>query len=307
MKLRLPLMSLTLALGLALIQLLASLAAGSAKPATDWQWLDIVGEGSAMLLPLGWLLLVLASRPNSRVSQYLCAGIAFIFLAFFQDLLDEFIDIAHEPLLLTITEKLTAPLGMALITAGLIAWRREQLCINAQLSRRERFYREQSALDYVTRLYRADYMVAQLQDCLRDAVSNNTPATTLVIDVDDFDAINQQNGAVDANRLLRDVADVIVLNLRPTDLACRYAGDRFIALLPGADWRQASIVADDIRHAMESFRFKSLHGDTLSIRTSIGIAQAQRDETAQAWLQRANSALHRAKRNGKNNCQLAAA
>lgn len=59
--------------------LILHLACGELKSVSEWEWLDIVGEGGSALLALVWLGLVLKSRPAGRVTNYLVLGLACIF------------------------------------------------------------------------------------------------------------------------------------------------------------------------------------------------------------------------------------
>jgi diguanylate cyclase (GGDEF)-like protein len=73
----------------------------------------------------------------------------------------------------------------------------------------------------------------------------------LLIDLDDFKAINETRGLSGGDEVLRDVADLLRANARPTDIVGRLGGDEFMVILPGADKEAGRIVAERMRRAIE--------------------------------------------------------
>ncbi|MCS0613985.1 diguanylate cyclase [Massilia kyonggiensis] len=208
-------------------------SAGTHKPFASWHWMDIVDEGGTALMALVWCLIVLASRPDGRVTRLLAGGLACITLGSWADCLDEFWRIDKDALWDNALEGLV-PFGMLVLTAGLYYWRREQALLADHLRKRERLFRSHRPFDRVTQLADADYLREQLR---------RTEGTVVLLDIDGFHRINREHGRAEGDRALQAVAHMLLLNLRNDDLLCRYAGDRFAVLMPGLSLDAAAAAA----------------------------------------------------------------
>lgn len=275
--------------------LLAGFAIGSIKSLSIISWLDCFGEGSAAVLTLLWLLLILHSRPTGRVTQFLALGLSCIFLAEFQDFLDEIIQFPKHLLWVHLVESGLMPLGLGLLTLGIYHWHKEQLVINTQLRKRERLFREHQAIDFTTSLSAANYLRKQLAAELESHQKQQTPLALLIIDVDNFSRINRHYGTQEGDRLLQELSELMLLNIRRCDLLCRYAGDRFALMLPNTGKLMAETLAQELSNAVRHFAFKTSEGgESLFHSVSIGLAIAHQD-SPESLLERANLALLHAK------------
>lgn len=175
-----------------LASLVATLWLGELKAIAMVDWLDVVGEGGSALALALWLVLILASRPAGRVTDWLTLGLGFMFLAMWQDALDEFVQLAIVQWWDQWLENFSMPLGIGLLTYGLFHWHNEQLAINEQLKKRERLFREHRMLDRLTQIGKIDYLKKQLESLVNQ--SSELPLALLMIDVDDFALINRHFG-----------------------------------------------------------------------------------------------------------------
>jgi len=126
----------------------------------------------------------------------------------------------------------------------------------------------------------------------------------MFFDVDRFNTINETLGHATGDQLLQGVAQRLTSCLRESDTVARMGGDEFMLLLPGiTQGEDAGRIAQKILEALKpSFNF---HGHELYITASLGIALFPEDgEDTQALLKNANTALHRAKEQGRNNYQF---
>jgi diguanylate cyclase (GGDEF)-like protein len=219
-----------------LVMLYAS--GGSAKPFSSWHWIDIVEEGGTALLAGVWCMLVLASRPDGRVTRLLAGGLACIMLGSWADCMDEFWRVDKGVMWDKALEGLV-PLGMAVLTVGMYYWRHEQARLNDHLRKRERLFRSHRPFDRVTQLADAAYLREQLR---REGQQEGACALVL-LDIDGFHRINREHGHPEGDRVLQAVAHMLLLNLRNDDLLCRYAGDRFAVLMPGLELDEAHFAA----------------------------------------------------------------
>lgn len=282
------------------VALVGSLTSGEIKSSTQWNWLDIVGEGGLAFLAFIWLLLILHSRPAGRVTHLLSLGLGAIFIAGFQDCLDEFIHFPDNLLWDHWLESGFMPLGLVLLTLGIYHWHKEQLAINEQLRKRERLFREHRGLDFTTSLSGASYLRKQLDGALAEHRATDTSLALLFIDVDNFSVINRRYGHQQGDHLLQCLSEFILLNIRRNDLLCRYAGDRFALVLPNTGRLVADKMADEITNAVKYFAYKTNHHDeSLFYSVSIGVALASNHkhapDSADALIERATTALLHAK------------
>lgn len=231
-----------------------SFGLGELKTWSEIQWLDILGEGSVGLLSLLWIFVLLISRPPGRVTTGLVIGLCCFLFSALLDLFDEFVHYQAAAEGLSIIESLPAAFGMVIMSYALYQWYQEQLALNRQLQRREAGLRQHDQIDFITQLYRADYMRGQIDMQLR--TKQGSHFSIVMLDIDNFDAFNRVYGTREGDRLLREMSELILMNLRNTDLACRYAGDRFILLLPDTDLSMAEELAGQVKKAISHLAFK---------------------------------------------------
>ena len=277
------------------IGVLLNLAFGTPKAFSEWQWLDIVGEGGTALFMLFWLGLVLKSRPTGRVTNYLASGLCFMFFSWWMDALDELIRLPKHLHWNHWLESGPMPIGMILLTIGLFHWHREQQAINQQMEKRERVFREHRLFDKLTPLGGAEYLKRQVSDCLAQSLEQQQPLSLLALDIDDFASINQHYGHAEGDAVLQALSQLLLLNLRRHDLLCRLAGDRFVVLLPNTGESQARLLALELQQAVQSLAHKTRqHGERVYLSASTAVMMAV-DEAPDELLKRLNLALARAK------------
>ncbi len=133
---------------------------------------------------------------------------------------------------------------------------------------------------------------------------HRTPLSLIVVDIDGLKSVNDRYGHAIGDKFIRTIANCLSRSLRETDLVARFGGDEFAVLLSNTDRRGATVLAENIRRRVER---TVPHGEdeTLRASVSIGIATLGRqDDDADLFL-RADRALYRAKRAGRNCIKLA--
>lgn len=236
------------------LSIFGSLSFGDVKYWTQIDWLDVVGEGGSALALAIWMIFILGSRPQGRVTDLLSLGLGFMFLAFWQDALDEFIQLPNSLLWDQYLESIAMPIGILLLTYGLYHWHQEQLALNQQLRKREQVFREHKAFDQLTLTGQVDYLYKQLETHHRS--SQKQSLVFLMLDINDFSQFNRRFGNAEGDRLLLETCELILLNLRQQDLICRYAGDRFAVILPNTTFTQGRQIAAELKRAVNHFAFK---------------------------------------------------
>jgi two-component system cell cycle response regulator len=109
--------------------------------------------------------------------------------------------------------------------------------------------------------------------------------------------------------VLREFAQRVRKSVRGIDLACRLGGEEFVVVMPDTDAGVASIVAERIRARVAGEPF-AIHEGTRAIDVTVSIGMAQRqagDSEPDVLVKRADQALYRAKRDGRNRVVLDAA
>lgn len=245
-----------------------SMFIGDSKPVSTVEWTDVAGEGGIALITLVWIFFTLISRPAGRVTQLLVWGLMFMHVSLLLDLLDEFFRYPENHAWLSAYESIPAPIGMILLTAGLYHWHLEQRKVNEQLRKRERIYREHDLIDPITNLYNADYMGIQITHAINARQDVQKDSVLAMLDVDEFDALVQTYGDEYCDQLLQEIAEILILHIRPEDLACRYAGDRFVLLMSNTNPTQAKRFLADVTASLQQCRFKPMH-DANTVRLSV--------------------------------------
>ncbi len=123
----------------------------------------------------------------------------------------------------------------------------------------------------------------------------------ILMDIDDFKSINDQYGHQQGDRILLEVAKTMEEQVRESDICCRFGGEEFSVILPSTkNAGEALEIAERIRKGVES-----LTGQGQGITVSVGVAVCDHTITStQALVERADQALYKAKRIGKNRVVL---
>jgi two-component system, cell cycle response regulator len=161
---------------------------------------------------------------------------------------------------------------------------------------------EMAITDALTGLFNRRYMESHVGTLIEQAAARGKPLTTLVIDIDFFKAINDSHGHDAGDDVLRDFAMRIKRSIRGIDLACRYGGEEFVIVMPETDMAVAAMVAERLRRRIAAEPFAIAQGASqIPVTISIGIAALRgKEDTAASLLKRADQALYRAKRDGRN-------
>ncbi|MEO8060367.1 MAG: GGDEF domain-containing protein [Burkholderiales bacterium] len=133
------------------------------------------------------------------------------------------------------------------------------------------------------------------------AVQGREHICVLLLDVDDFKAINDQHGHAAGDRALVEVALACKNSLRQADLLARYGGEEFVALLPATDLPVALQVAERVRTSVADTRVATDSGATVRPTVSVGVAMLGAvPGSFDSLLAQADAAMYDAKRSGKN-------
>lgn len=159
---------------------------------------------------------------------------------------------------------------------------------------------ELAITDSLTKIFTRRYILDRFDEELRRSRELKITLSCLMIDIDNFKSYNDTYGHHVGDIVLRNIADLIKLNSREIDLIGRFGGEEFLVVLPMTDKAGALFAAERIRRAVESKRIKAFD-EVLGVTVSIGIANFPEDSLViQELIDRADWALYRSKRTGKN-------
>jgi len=148
--------------------------------------------------------------------------------------------------------------------------------------------------DALTGLLNHGALHLRMREEISRASRTGAPLACLLLDLDDFKAINDELGHQAGDGVLREVAAALRGQLRDHDVVARYGGDEFVVLLPDTDGPAGRLVADRIAEA-------------LPVASSIGLSEWEESLSADELLGRADRALLLAKRTGKRRVEVAGA
>ncbi|UTW09027.1 GGDEF domain-containing protein [Pseudomonas benzenivorans] len=130
---------------------------------------------------------------------------------------------------------------------------------------------------------------------------NQQPLSMLMLDVDHFKAYNDQHGHLAGDFALCLVTQTLRKQLRPKDSLIRYGGEEFVILLPEIDEEEAWRIGERLRQALQQVSsFYAPIGELPGVTLSIGLALMHQQDSLQSLIARADSALYRAKQQGRN-------
>lgn len=157
--------------------------------------------------------------------------------------------------------------------------------------------------DGLTGLHNRRYLSSHLDSVMdRLRKGGDQPVSLLMIDIDHFKDINDTYGHAAGDKVLHEVAQRILRNIRGFDLAARYGGEEFVVVMPDTPIEVALAVADRLCGKMAS-ELVSLYDskDKITLTLSIGVAVSFKGQkTSEELLREADEAMYEAKRQGRN-------
>lgn len=162
--------------------------------------------------------------------------------------------------------------------------------------------KNQAVTDALTSLYNRRYFEESLNKEVVRSQRMNQPFTVITIDLDYLKQINDKYGHAYGDLAITAVAEVLKKNARSIDVASRMGGEEFNVLLPGVDSKGGLIAAERIRSAIAECKIEKVG----KITASIGVATfLEHSDKIEELLEIADQAMYMAKRNGRNQVQLA--
>lgn len=181
--------------------------------------------------------------------------------------------------------------------------------IGASVGREQRRARDaairMSTVDALTGLYNRSFFFTALEREIARGDRSGRAFCLVMLDLDDLKSVNDRYGHVAGDQVLRNVADIVRGGVRKIDVAARYGGDEFVALLPETDPTGGWVLAEKIRLTVSE---QGMPGVDPAPTVSVGVVSYPADgRSADALLVSADRAMYASKRGGKNRVARATA
>ncbi len=150
--------------------------------------------------------------------------------------------------------------------------------------------------DSMTCLYHHAYIIGRLTEEINKCSRYHLPLSVLMIDIDHFKQVNDTYGHPFGDEVLINIANLLRLTCRSTDMVARYGGEEFLIIMPGTNSESGVILADRILRAIQNLKFSQ----QITITISGGITEYKYGDTTTTTINRVDSLLYRAKREGRN-------
>lgn len=163
-----------------------------------------------------------------------------------------------------------------------------------------------ATLDALTGFYNRRQLDERIKQETASAKRKNTSLCAIMTDIDFFKKVNDTYGHATGDLVLKTVAKIMRSHLREYDIAARYGGEEFAILLPSTNIKDAQIVAERLRSAVEKKVIDIEKVNTknktreISVTISVGVYNYNPEDKAEDLLMKADKALYKAKENGRN-------
>lgn len=162
-------------------------------------------------------------------------------------------------------------------------------------------YKRTAAIDGLTGLYNRRWLDEMLPRFVARAEKSKRPLCVIMTDVDHFKRCNDTYGHPAGDFVLFAVAKVLRAQVRPTDVPVRYGGEEFTVILPETAEDKAYLIGERLRKAVSEFPLVLPDQKTIpSVTVSVGLAEVRPTDDVATLVGRADAALYKAKREGRN-------
>jgi len=159
---------------------------------------------------------------------------------------------------------------------------------------------ELSITDNLTQLYNRN----KLDEVLKEEVNRSNrflhTFAVIMVDIDHFKGVNDAHGHQMGDIVLKEFAEILKSNSRKTDIVGRWGGEEFMVICAQTDLKGATALADSMKEQIASYSFSSGEPKT----ASFGVSVYNKNEDIKDLIKRADDALYKAKKNGRNRVEI---
>jgi diguanylate cyclase (GGDEF)-like protein len=165
---------------------------------------------------------------------------------------------------------------------------------------------ELGTVDNLSKLYVRRYLEMNLDEEIKKAQRNHYELSLLMIDIDNLQKCNDTYGHFTGDQVIKLVAEQIRESAGEEDIAARYGGEKMVVLVSEKSTDDALSLAEQIREGVEGMEVPVSEGEPLKVTVSIGVAGfPEHGASTDELVKKADEALYKAKREGKNRVELA--
>ncbi len=246
--------------------------------------LDILFEAGSVLVALLMFIMISFFKVYFHIKVPLLTGLFCIILGRTTDCIDELITI-------TIEHWSAIGDGVALIGEILVVYAATRWILDAHYM---------SMTDKLTQLYNRHYLEQAFERMIFFKGRAGPKLALIMLDIDDFKSVNDRYGHGIGDDVLKIIAGILERNTRENDIVARLGGEEFEILLPNTDFDTALVFAERIRSSLEKHEQKLVPRVT----ASFGVTVFQDGDSIKSLRLRADTAVYKAKRNGKNRIEI---
>ena len=161
-------------------------------------------------------------------------------------------------------------------------------------------FKEKAYTDELTKVYNRAYFEEAFDKEIAFKKETQKPLSFIILDIDKFKLLNDNYGHQIGDEVLKDLAKIIKEHTRQTDIFARWGGEEFVEILPNTPISGAKRVAEHLRMLVENHTFV----DDIKITCSFGVSEFTRFDSKLSVVKKADNALYRAKKNGRNRVEI---
>ncbi len=154
----------------------------------------------------------------------------------------------------------------------------------------------EASYDYLTNIYNRTKLNELLVKQIESSKQQKSTFSLVMIDIDFFKRINDTYGHLVGDEVLVKISMLILTQIRQSDIFARWGGEEFILLLPYAGLQNAQLIAENLKEKVMLESFPGIQNLTCSF----GVTEFKEDDSIDTIIKRADTALYRAKENGRN-------
>ncbi|MGM0482229.1 MAG: diguanylate cyclase [Pseudomonadota bacterium] len=170
----------------------------------------------------------------------------------------------------------------------------------------EQELKRRSSTDAMTGIYNRGHFIDAVEKEISRSERNGTTLALLMVDIDFFKKVNDTYGHPEGDKVIKKLAELMMLNLRDSDYCGRIGGEEFAVLLPETDVESAQQIAERLRQTVSKTRF-NLESLTFSVTITIGVATLLGGDSWASLFKRADQALYKGKEQGRDQVSVASA
>lgn len=160
----------------------------------------------------------------------------------------------------------------------------------------EQHLKEVAEKDYLTNVYNRRGFAPKMEAEIKRAIRYKSEVSLILFDVDYFKRVNDHHGHAEGDKLLIKLMELVLPQIRSSDIIARWGGEEFIILTPESNLDAAKELAEKLRVIIEAHNFPIVK----KITASFGVTQYRPIESWDGFVDRADGFLYKAKQDGRN-------